>query len=511
MIRVFLALILACFGLSADAQMVPFPPLFRVFTPLHLYYIAASGCNDANAGTSPGSPWCTPNHSVVCGDVIIAAAGDYSTTINSAFPFGTVSSCPSVSGGIDGTGGIYFATVLCGGTDVTACHATFTSTGYAIDVAASNWAVEGFQLTGNSGKGAFHVNGVSTRYHHIAFINDVAFNVGIGFVAEDDGVNHSVPGTIAYDYVAYIGNIAQNAEQNTVCTAAMVMVAPSFIDTNPGTHFLMYGNFSYNHPSNGCSSDEEAFMFDTFDAHGVTNQAVMLNNIGWSAYRFGMHNFVQSNNSVAGLHVYIENNTLVHNNVLNGGAFGDLNIQVNSNTGIAPTFLGIKNIGQTTVSTGCGWNVGGTDSTTIANITVGQTGSENILFASGGGTAECPNQGFVFGPNFQTDPLFANLTDLITNRSGAPSCGGFVTTTACMGWNTQTRALTTLSPIGDLQASCGNCAGKGYQKPSTTCVTSGPYNDLYPTWLKGIVYLHWNSAQSQVQQRFDLVTLPCGL
>jgi hypothetical protein len=27
------------------------------FTPLHTYFMAATGCNDANAGTSAASPW----------------------------------------------------------------------------------------------------------------------------------------------------------------------------------------------------------------------------------------------------------------------------------------------------------------------------------------------------------------------------------------------------------------------------------------------------------------------
>jgi hypothetical protein len=33
-------------------------------------------------------------------------------------------------------------------------------------------------------------------------------------------------------------------------------------------------------------------------------------------------------------------------------------------------------------------------------------------------------------------------------------------------------------------------------------------NTDYPTWLKGIVYLHWTG--SAVVQNFDLVTLKCG-
>jgi hypothetical protein len=73
-----------------------------------------------------------------------------------------------------------------------------------------------------------------------------------------------------------------------------------------------------------------------------------------------------------------------------------------------------------------------------------------------------------------------------------------------MGYNANTQTLTNPSVIYDLQATCSGCAGKGYQLPSTTCNA----NTDYPTWLKGIVYLHWTG--SAVVQNFDLVTLKCG-
>jgi hypothetical protein len=75
------------------------------FVPLHKYYMAPSGCSDSNNGTSPATPWCTPNHNVVCGDVIIAAPGTYSSG-QFGGNWGSVSNCPSTTGGIDGAGGI---------------------------------------------------------------------------------------------------------------------------------------------------------------------------------------------------------------------------------------------------------------------------------------------------------------------------------------------------------------------------------------------------------------------
>ena len=76
--------------------------------------------------------------------------------------------------------------------------------------------------------------------------------------------------------------------------------------------------------------------------------------------------------------------------------------------------------------------------------------------------------------------------------------------TACMGWNANTQTLKNPSVIYDLTPS-STYAAKGYQKPSVTCTA----NALYPTWLKGIVYLHWNGTS--LTENADLVTTPCGL
>ena len=487
----------------------------RSFTPLHTYFMAATGCNDTNPGTSAGAPWCTPNHSMVCGDVIVAAAGNYSSIFNSGFNWGTVSNCPSTTGGIDGAGGIYFATLLCGGADLEACPIVQSVGGTALAVMdTNNWAMEGFKINGGTSTGlrSFECRATAsgtTIVHHIAIINNVSFNSRAGFDTNDGVLNHNVPGN-GCDYLAVVGNIAQNSAQDTICLAAIDIVAPSFLDTNAGTHFLVYGNFSYNN-TNTCASDVEDYMFDTFDAHGVTNDAVMLNNVGWTAYRFGLQVFMQSFNSVNGLHMYIENNTLYNSNRSGNVRVGELNFQLDMNVGVAPTVLSINNIGLATSSGGCGHLVGGANGPgTLANVTVGTLGNENVLFNNGGGGNECPFNGFSFGTNnFQVDPAFANLSDLTTNRSGTPNCTGFINVTQCMGYNAVTSVLTTLSPVGDLQASCTNCGGKGYQKPSITCVSSGPYHDLYPIWLKGIVYLHWTG--SAVVQNFDLVTLRCGM
>ena len=58
---------------------------------------AAGGGNVSNNGTSPSSPWLSPNHAVNCGDTITAAVStDYSASNFGSGKWGTVS-FPSVN------------------------------------------------------------------------------------------------------------------------------------------------------------------------------------------------------------------------------------------------------------------------------------------------------------------------------------------------------------------------------------------------------------------------------
>lgn len=518
-----LLLMAACTLASSQfIVLVPSGATPTLFTPLHLYYISTTG-SDANNGLTPATAWASTNHSVVCGDVIILQAGTYT---NSGWSFGTVSNCPSTTGGIDGAGGIYFATVLCAGPGLSQCNMT-NSTSWAMNVQSNNWAIEGVTVPGPGGSasGGLAANGHSGKIHHIAFVNNVIYNVGTGLYSQDDGVDHDVPGATGFDYVAYVGNITENAQQNTVCTAATVMVGPANIDTNPGTHYFVYGNFSYNQVganNTTCEavSDIEDFMFDTFDAHGVTTQAVFMNNVGWSAYRYGFLKFVQNNNSVTGAHDYVLNNTMYHNNLIGGSLLGgDIQIQMDNLT--APTITVQNNISLAT--TRWAFSEGGAHGpSSLANITVGTTGSENIFKASVGScSATCDagdNQqvfnGGSLGTNIYVDPAFNNTTDLLNNQTGDPNCAGFTNVTACLGWNANNQVLTNPSVIYDLTATCAQCAGKGYQKAQTACKNSIAAPDgvnMYPSWLKGIVYLQFNSATSQIFEYSDLVTKPCGM
>jgi hypothetical protein len=107
--------------------------------------------------------------------------------------------------------------------------------------------------------------------------------------------------------------------------------------------------------------------------------------------------------------------------------------------------------------------------------------------------------------NTYANPNFTNTADLMTNRIGVPNCKGYTNTTACMGWNAATGNLTTPSVISDLTPTATGTSRKGFQRPTTTCAA----NSDYPTWLKGIVYLHWNG--SSLTENSDLVTKPCGM
>src|SRR6185437_298297 len=169
---------------------------------------SANGGSDSNDGLAPTvggghGPWLTPNHAMNCGEVIIAAAGNYPALQT----WGTVSNCPSTTGGIDGAGGVYFATLLCSG-NVGTCEVNHpTGFTYGVDVNANNWAVEGWLSTegyanGSTGFG-FSVEQAHQQMHHVAFINDIsAFNAS-GFTSSTN------TGTsLGYDYFACVGCIA---------------------------------------------------------------------------------------------------------------------------------------------------------------------------------------------------------------------------------------------------------------------------------------------------------------
>lgn len=505
------------------------------FTALHTYYMAPTSSppsgwsvgNDSNNGTSKSTPWATPNHSVVCGDVIIAASGNYGPMTNN---FGSVSSCPSTSGGIDGTGGVYFATMLCGGTYVGSCSIVGTQdkgTGAGVEVGANNWAVEGwavsegYNCSTSSGFG-FMANTYSSARKYVAFVNDIAYHNASGI-----GISAHGPSGDGADYLAFVGDIAQDSAglcAGGISTGAVVLIGLKDADAVAGTHILLAGNFSYNNQQTlGASdnSDGESYLFDTLDypAPGYGQKIVFRDNIGAVSERFGFQLFYQNYNSTTPT-IKIYNNTLVASNQMNYSTVdpaqtGDINLQGTS--GLFPWIVSISN---NVVRENKANPVGGVTIYTImtqgtASITIGGSGTQNVLkglasSCTGAGTCDSGFNAVTFGSagtlgtNYYVDPTLNNLTDAVANQIGTPNCTGFTNTAACEGVNLGS-AATNPSLVYDLTPTV-DAAGNGYQQPSSTCASS---DTDYPTWLKGIVYLHWNGTS--LTENVGLVTKPCGL
>lgn len=504
---------------------------FSLPTGSTLKYMAPTG-NDACNGTSPtiGSSgacaWATPNHAMNCGEVIVAST---STAYPNYQSFGTVSNCPSTSGGIDGTGGVYFASIVCAST-LTTCENLQTTGGYAFRINASNWAVEGFYVNSGGNNRAYEGNGCLAGVggpgliHDIAFINDVSANNLQAADTNDCGATHttSVPSAAGVDYFFSVGLIAQNSAQDSVCLAAIDVVGPGVLDTNAGTHYYIYGNFAYSNANVGCRSisDTEDYMADTLDAHNVNTTVAFANNIGYNSDRMCIQTFwQQSVSDTPPIKIY--NNTCFHNNNQTGTDNFDGEINIASTGGTNPWVITVQNniAYQPLSASGGGHAIGAfAQYSNIASITFGGTGNENFMRANNSSCtlsfcnstfdAQASQTGIVPGTNTYTNPALTNTTDLLANQAGIPNCSGFATTTACMGWNANTSTLTTPSVISDLVPTASGSTSKGYQQPSLTCGSTSITAD-YPSRIKGIVYLVWNGTS--LTENAGLVQKPCGV
>jgi chitodextrinase len=513
------------------------------FVPLHKNNMAASGCSDSNNGTSPSTPWCTPNHSVVCGDVIVAAPGNYNGDMSH---FGTVSNCPSTSGGIDGSGGIYAAVLLCGGSDLTSCVINCAtaqcngSTGLDLragfDIDKNYWSLQGWLINGNGlvAYSAYVVHscgGAAGVTHHVSIINTIVYNGGQGF--SPSSCNNDTDPTAGADYVAIVGMLAQNSNFNTsygICVAAVDNVVPGKYGSALDTHSFWYNVATWYNVVPGCNGlfDGEDFMYDTLDSHGVIGTHVIANSIGYYATRNCMiYTYQGKTSTTPTLKFY--NNTCFSNNMTATTGFMNGEISAICSGGCAiPWLIEIyNNILYTPNAVGGNVTlyalfVEGTSPNTKIGAQV-RAGAENI---SKGSATSCgyhcdpgnnvtATTGTNYGQDYYENPNFKNAAHLLNNHLDVPNCAGYVNTTQCLGWNAATLTMTTQSKLDDLTASCAHCAGKGYQLPSTTCVNSSStgfgadiYAD-YPPWLKGLVYL--KVTGSTITQKADLATKPCGL
>jgi hypothetical protein len=518
------AIILLIFGGSlANAQAVP-------FTPLHTYYISPTG-NDANAGTSPNTAWASPRHKVVCGDVIIAAAGNYVAqySVFGGTAWGTVSNCPSTSGGIDGKGGIYFATVLCAGPYVTSCLVN-GKVGEAFRVDQSNWAVEGFTTTQNS-NGANGCNMITSEtaatLHHIAFINDIAVNCNLAGFASVSWTN---PGGV--DQTAVVGAIVYNSSPsyaNGICGSGVSIIPVDGPDASAGTHVFVAGYFGYkniNAPVGaGCHTDGEGLIFDSWACGKFTHQGVAEQNVWWYNGGPGFEVFPNCLSNGDRAQVYVFNNTSYGNaqDPLRAGSSSDLligNIKPISGSGstysvfdnlVVSTQATSGNAGKAPVYAADFWlTVGATSSLVSATgnyfwqsnpgtVTTAGNPNTDVWTTAGHNTTSFP-----FGTNTYRNPNLANPKGLPT---AAPNCNGYTNTTDCMnvGYHVAANLTPNTGPVGYLQPR--PCAA----------------DPFFPVWLKGVVFLHWNGTGtagaagtttqpvSAITENSGLITKPCGM
>jgi hypothetical protein len=423
------------------------------------YFIAPAshGGNDSNNGTSPSTPWLSPNHAVNCGDVLQAAAGTTYAAANFA---------PDKWGTVTCLGNNNVAWLKCVTFDACKISDSGGSGQSAIDISASYWGVQGFETTSSGVSQACFTAAPPTsaaNIHHIIFANNVA-NGCLG-----SGLNAFSNGSAGVDYIAIIGNIAYNGSQGAdFCYSGIGVAAPTQVDSLPGTHVFISGNFSYSNfdPSmchGTAPTDGEGIIFDTWTANSYTAQGVIDNNVVLSNGGSGIQlTFTGS------APIYIRHNTAWGNN-------GDMNrvsgvcgeILMNGNN-IGPVRIMFSaeylNLAVTNATNGCGgypiyaYDMGFGDVTDHIYTTWGYS-------AAGTNNRAGSSNGFAFGLGniFGTNANLAN-----PSTPSAPSCGGFANVPACMA--TVVANFTPTNPAAN---------AFGYQKPLTTNV----FDPLFPQWL----------------------------
>ena len=414
------------------------------------YYLSPSG-NDSNSGLSASLPWLSPNHSLNCGDTILASPSTaYAQNNFAAGKWGAVNCSPGSAANV--------AWLKCATFD--GCKLTSTNQN-AMWVTASYWGVQGWEVTATGGQAicfASYPPTSTANLHHIIFANDIANGCyGAGF--------EPVPnGSAGTDYFVLIGNIAYNAtQQNTQCGSGISIFEPAQSDTLPGTHIYVAGNYLWdnvdgNPCAGGTPTDGEGIVFDTFDANNYAQQAVMENNVsflnGSSGFRVDMTTKAP---------VYIVNNTAFGDNTdthLNSAWCGEITLQ--ESTGINVS----NNIARTNSATGCGTNPNyalyvaegnGTD-VVATNFAYGMSG---LNAAQNGST------GFSFAATniLGVDPQFVNPP---TTDPGPPNCASSTSVAQCMS-----------STFAGLLPKAASAVGLGIQALGGG-TTSDP---LFPSWV----------------------------
>lgn len=438
------------------------------------FFMSPTG-SDANPGTSSGSPWLSPNHSLNCNDVIIAAASSsYSATNFYTGKWGTVT-CPSGAG---------VAWVQCATFD--ACKIVVTSgTNPAVWIDQNYWGIQGFEvnITGTANATPSNVGTVTFGtcfeagvpsagrvVNHIIFANNVANGCANGgFVVFNSGT------TGGADYVVFIGNIAYNAAQGAhSCTSGFSIYQPVKSDSVAGTHFFLAGNYAWNNinPSacNGTApTDGEGIILDTFDfsqggGTAYDQQAYVTQNLVFMNGGRGIEVF---NNQTGSSHapVYVKYNTMygdMLDNNQTGGCLGRAELAI----GYTKNTTYDHNIGQTRTGTSC--SSGALFATTVETGDGSDVVTNNWYYSAAGNNLLIDaSPGFSLGTGnvSGSSPVFTSIPGSVP---GAPSCGASVNTAACVA-----------TLIADFVPTASTSTNYGYQPVSNTSVT----DSLFPAWI----------------------------
>jgi uncharacterized repeat protein (TIGR02543 family) len=433
------------------------------------YYLAPASAspagNDSNNGLDAAHPWLSPNHSLNCGDVILAAAGNYNSANFWNAQWGTVS-CPAKNN---------VAWLKCATFDT--CKISASSQA-GMFVSASFWGVQGWEITTSGGSSpciniapAYWGPSGTIQIDHIILANNVAngcdgdgFNSGNGFGT-----------SVGTDYVAYLGNAVYDTGHN-FCAAGMSFWAPVASDTLSGTHYYMAGNIAWNNHSN--CGDAEGIILDTLDGVEAGNtpipyaqQVVATNNI--SIWNDGPGMQVDLNmNGTPNVHapVFMTHNTLVNNGV-----------------GTSDSSYCAQLVVGTTVNTQTGGNLsatyqhycfGGSSVLSYAEAFAYAPSSTNHISGDyayssfGNSVGSIASTGAVIGSNTTSpDPAFPSGS---TSKPGAPACTGKASVPDCMS-----------TVIANFTPTASAALSYGYQAPSSISVTDA----LYPQWLCGVTNL----------------------
>jgi hypothetical protein len=413
-----------------------------------LRYIApaSGGGSDSNNGLSSGAPWLTPNHALTAPTILIAAAGNYSSS-NFQYDWGACTS----------TGDLCW--LKCATFD--ACYFPLSGTQTGPVVNNSYWGIQGFECDGSATttNQCFYIYpNNAVEIHHIVFANDIANGSGEG------GLSTDPDGAASVDYIAWVGNIAYNTVGgSTNCNSGFDIYEPANFDTKPGTHIYVAGNFAWgnvdgNPCSGGAPTDGEGLTFDTFSGLSYTGQAVADNNLfvanggpGMTMGGNGSSPFYLRQNTDWGndLSTEVYCGEILLTNALNTQAFGNLNATNKAQCGGTYTDWAFL----------------------VQGTATGDVVYQNWGYSASGSNAGNVGNSFVYGPDntFGTNPLFANAT-----TPGAPSCGSATSVPNCMA-----------TVIANFTPTNAAAKGYGYQVPSSTAI----YDPLFPQWLCSVTNL----------------------